>query len=341
MKHLLPIVAGALFLFSCGPQKETINLYNWTYYIPFEVLKSFEKEYGIRVNLDSYDSNEMMYAKIASGNTGYDITVPSSDYAALMIRQGMLQELDHALLPNLVNVDPAILLQMQSYDTGNRYTVPYFEGATGIHVNTNFVKEYDESWSIFNRTDLKNRMTLMNDPREVLGGALKMLGYSANSTSPAEINEAKNLVIQWKQNILKFDAESFGKDFANGNVYVAHGYAEVVLKELEGFTETSHRFFIPKEGSVLYLDNLVILKSSQKREAAHQFINYLLTPQIHAAIADTFFYPTVIPAAEEYRTIAPPYTLQDAIAKGSELRLDVGKAINYYNSAWNEIMSGF
>jgi spermidine/putrescine transport system substrate-binding protein len=332
------MLVTALF-FGCGPQKETLNLYNWSYYIPYEVIQTFEKEFNVRVNLDSYDSNEMMYAKISAGNAGYDIVVPSSDYASLMITQNMLQPINLELLPNFEGIDARVIEQMQSYDPGNRYTVPYFEGATGVHVNSQYVHNFEESWHIFDRTDLKNRMTLMNDPRETLGAALKTLGYSVNSRNQAQIKAAKEQVLQWKKNILKFDAESFGKDFASQNIYVAHGYAEVVLKELEN--RDNHHFFIPNEGTVMYLDNLVILKSSTKSELAHQFINFLLRPEVHAKIADAYYYPTLITAAELLRTTKAPYSLQDALDKGSELRLDVGEALSYYNTAWNEIMSGY
>ncbi|MCL2520430.1 MAG: extracellular solute-binding protein [Spirochaetaceae bacterium] len=337
MKKLFILFLVA-FLVSCGGG-ERLNLYNWSYYIPFETLAQFEREYGVRINLDTYDSNEMMYARIAAGNAGFDIVVPSADFTGIMIRQNMLQPINHEWLPNFNGISPSVIAQMQSFDPGNRFAVPYFQGATGIHVNTNFVPNFEESWSIFNRSDLRNRMTMLNDPRETLGAALLSLGLNVNTTIPSEITAARDVVMGWRQNLLKFDSETFGKDFASRSTWVAHGYAEVVMKEIEGETGIAHTFFIPQEGSVLYLDSLVILRQSQRAELAHQFMNFLLRPDVHAFIADYFFYPAIIPAANNLRTTVPPYTIEEALAKGSQLKLDVGEAITLYNEAWNQILA--
>lgn len=335
MKKLLFIFGFALLAFGCSSPKNSINLYNWTYYIPDSVLMNFQKDMGIKVNLDTYDSNETMYAKLATGNAGFDITVPSGDYVSIMKSKGMLSKIDKNLIPNLALVEEDVTRRIK-FDLDNEYSVPYFMGATGIHVNTSKIKDYEESWTIYNTT---HKASMMNDMRDVLGAALLTLGYSVNTTSPEELQKAKELVLQWKANIVKFDSETFGKDFASGNLDMVHGFAEVVLKELEGNDTVNHKFFIPKEGSPVYIDSLVILENSKNKDNAHSFINYILDPKVHASIADEFFYPTIIKGASEFKKTKSPYTIKEVFEKGGEIKEDVGDSLEIYNAIWEEILS--
>jgi spermidine/putrescine transport system substrate-binding protein len=172
------LLAWSLAGFSCGKSK--LNVYNWSYYTPPSVIEKFEKEYNVRVILDEYASNEEMYTKLKTGGAGYDIVYPSQDYVSIMIRQGMFEKIDKSLIPNLKNIDPAIL-KKTTYDPNMEYSVPYYWGAAGILVNTDRVPSYEESWSIFSRSDLKGRMTMLDDMREVMGDALAYLGYSVNT----------------------------------------------------------------------------------------------------------------------------------------------------------------
>jgi spermidine/putrescine transport system substrate-binding protein len=339
-KSVLLVVMVLFSFVSCGrDKKETLYLFNWTYFIPDQVLFDFEKEFGVRVELDTYDGNDTMYAKLRSGNAPYDVVVPSGDFVAMMAQQGMLRELDKELLPNLKHIDQSILDYM-NFDPGQRYSVPYAIGATGINVNIRQVPDADASWTMFDRTDLASRMTLMNDTRDVLAGALKTLGYSANSMSLEEINAARDLVLSWKPNILKFDAESFGKDFASGNTWVAQGFPEVVMKELESASAfADYRFLVPREGGLIYLDNMVVLANAPNPELAHTFINYILRPDVHAKIMDEFWYPSLMEKAEPMRKVEAPYTIAQLFENNYELRADVGEALRYYTAAWDMIMA--
>lgn len=343
MKKLefLALLFVLLITVSCGGSRKNLYLYNWSYFIPDETLEAFGKEFDVKVTLDTYDGNETMYAKLATGNANFDMVVPSSDYVSIMINQDMLSQIDHAKIPNLKNIDPIVMnfIQDAGYDPGNQYSIPYFMGSTGVNVNTAFVQDRSESWRIFERSDLKGRMSMMNDMRDVLGGALKVLGYSGNSTNPDEINRAKDLVLkQWKPNLLKFDSETFGKDFAAKNTWVAQGYAEVVLNELEG-DQKDHSFYIPKEGTMITLDSFVILKDAKNKDAAHELINYMLRPEVHAYVADMFYYPVIIPEAQQYRKIVPPYGISTLLER-SELRKDIGEAVRLYTQAWDEVLQG-
>ncbi|NIZ40128.1 extracellular solute-binding protein [Entomospira entomophila] len=330
---------GALSSCGAGKDRQVVNLFNWTYFIPDQVLYDFRNETGIHVQLDTYDGNDTMYAKLLSGNANYDVVVPSGDFVSLMIEQNMLQPLHKELLPNFRHFDPMILTYI-TFDPGNVYSVPYALGATGININTGKVSEFEASWRIFEREDLARRMTLMNDTRDVIGGALKYLGYSANSTNPDEINQARDHIIRyWKPNILKFDAEMFGKDFATGNTWIAQGFPEVVMKELEGSEAfKNHHFALPKEGGLIYLDNMAILADAPHPDLAHQLINYILRLDVHAFIMDEFWYPTLMPEAEALRRVAVPYSIEGLFANNYEFRENVGDAVTYYTQAWNVIM---
>ncbi|MDR0709402.1 MAG: extracellular solute-binding protein, partial [Spirochaetaceae bacterium] len=159
-----------------GASSGRLYIYNWTYYTPDSVIEKFEEEYGVEVIYDEFASNEEMYAKLQAGGSGYDVIFPSGDYVSIMISQGMLEKIDKSKLSNLGNVDP-LVLQKATYDPLMDYSVPYYWGAAGIAVNTSKVPNFERSWSIFGRSDLKGRMTMLDDMREVLGDALVHLGY--------------------------------------------------------------------------------------------------------------------------------------------------------------------
>ena len=274
-------------------RKPRLYIYNWTYYTPDTVIEKFEQEYNVTVIYDEFDSNEDMFAKLLAGGSGYDIIFPSADYVAIMIREEMLERIDHSKMSNLGNVDPEILGKA-IYDPDMEYSVPYYYGAAGIVVNTARVPEFDRSWSIFGRADLRNRMTMLDDLREVMGGALNFLGYSANATDPAHISDARDLINNvWKPNLTKFDAVSFGKGYANGDFWVVHGFPETVFEEIADDPQLLRDtvFFIPDEGGPAYIDNMVILRGSRNADLAHAFIDFIHRPEIYAEFVDTFGFP--------------------------------------------------
>jgi len=246
----LVVVMITVFFAACGgtSQSKTLYIFNWTYYTPDSVIQKFEKEYGVKVVYDTFASNEEMFAKLKAGGANYDITFPSGDYVSIMIKEDMLEKIDTSKLKNYENIDPQVLA-MCDFDPGNHYSVPYYLGAAGVAVNKTKVPEYDKSWSIFSRKDLANRMIMLDDMREVMGDALKYLGYSVNTTDERQIEEARNLINnEWKPNLLKFDAEAFAKSFAAGEVWVAQGYAESIYAEADKTQWGDIDFFIPKEG---------------------------------------------------------------------------------------------
>jgi spermidine/putrescine transport system substrate-binding protein len=316
-------------------EENSLFIYNWTYYCPDSIIERFEQEYDIKVVYDEYASNEDMYAKIQAGGTGYDLVFPSAEFITIMKDQGMLAKIDRSKLSNLGNIDPKIV-EKAIYDPTMDYHVPYYYGAAGIIVNKAKIPDYEESWSIFGRADLKGRMTMLDDLREVLGAALNFLGYSANSTNPDEILEARNLINSaWRPNLVKFDAEAFSKGYATGDFWVVHGYYENVFEEIRGNEELLGNtvFIIPKEGGTAYLDGMCIPKDAKNVDAAHKFIDFIHRPEIYAEFADYFGSPATVNVPARALKKAQSY-IRDEDLYRTELKLDVGSAIDYYNEVW-------
>ena len=332
--NFLFVVLAVLLTVSCSKQ-ERLYLYNWSYYTPPSVIRQFEKEFGVRVVVDEFDSNESMYTKLRTGGSGYDIVFPSQDYVSIMIRQGMFEELDHSLIPNLKNIDPAVL-EKTDYDPEMRFSVPYYWGAAGIIVNTGRVPDFERSWSIFGRQDLRNRMTMLDDMREVMGDALVHLGYSVNSKNPAEIEEARNLINNvWKPNLTKFDAEAFGKGYANGEFWVVQGYPETVFLEILDNQQLMNDtyFFIPAEGGPGYIDSMCVLKGSRNKELAHKFIDFIHRPEIYAEFCDDFGFPATVNVPARQFIEGPTWYQKEDILH-TELKYDLGEALGLYSDAW-------
>ncbi|AFG35755.1 spermidine/putrescine-binding periplasmic protein [Fervidobacterium pennivorans DSM 9078] len=329
------VVFSVFFLLSSCNKSSVLRIYNWADYIPEEVIQQFEKEYNCKVIYDTYASNEEMFAKIKSGGTGYDIVFPSGDHVKMMINEGLLEKLDLSKIPNFKNIDP-IVLSKTTYDPNHEYSVPYMMGATGLIVNKKYLKDYEKSWSIYERADLKGKMTLLDDMREVFGAALKYLGYSVNTTNPDEIEQAKQVILKWKENIVKFDATTYAQGVVNGEFWVVHGYPENVFQLIPEEDLENFEFFVPKEGGTLWIDNMVILKDAKNKDLAYKFINFILRPEIAAQISDYLMIPSPITDAQKYKKVEPLYTLDEL--GNCEIIDYIGEHIDLYNKAWEEII---
>ena len=339
MKHIIHFIFSifvcTLFV-SCTNGKKTLYLFNWTYYTPDSVIKGFEKEFNVKVKIDNFASNEEMFAKLMTGASGYDIIVPSQDYVTILIKLDMLQKIDAQKIPNLHYLSPLVKEKAQ-YDPNQEYSVPYFMGAAGIAVNTQKVASYEKTWNIFARSDLKNKMTMMDDMREVMGAALSFLGKSVNSLSDEDLKQAKNLIKNtWKPNLVKFDSEGFGKSFASEDFWVVQGFAEVVFGEIPQEEWQSIDFFIPKEGGPMYIDSLCIPKKAKHYDLALQFINYIHRPEVYAQFLDTFHFPSSVHTkAADFMTTKPHYTTEDLI--NCEIKEDLAEGLTKYDAIWQDI----
>lgn len=330
-------LVGLAALAGCGKKEAVLHLYTWADYIDPDLVKQFETENSCRVMIDTFDSNEAMYAKLKAGATGYDVIVPSSYMVKLMFEQGMLQSLRRDLLPNLSHVDPDFL--KLALDPSMDHSVPYMITYTGVAYLKNKVAAVDPSWAVFGRSELKGRMTMLNDMRETIGAALKAKGFSLNSVDAAELAQARDVVIGWKRNLAKFENEQYKTGLASGEFLLVHGYSGDILKVKEENPEIE--FFLPREGFSLSCDDLVIPKEAREVELAHAFINFLTSPAVAAKNTEFICYlapnrdayPLLSEETRNNPIIFPPAEVR---AKGEVIR-DLGEHNALYTKIWDEI----
>lgn len=332
------VIAGCLVLAAgCGTKQKTLHVYNWADYVKPELIQRFEKDNHCKVVTDTFDSNEAMYAKVKAGAAGYDLIFPSNYMVDIMRLQGMLQPLNHAWLPNLANIDP-LSLKLVS-DTKFEVSVPYLMSYTGIAYLKSKVQDAKPSSTMFERADLKGRMTMLNDMREVIGAALKVLGYSLNSTDDRQLGEARDLAIKWKKNLAKFENEQYKSGLASGEFQLVQGYSGDIMQVQEENKDIE--FALPVEGVSVACDLMVIPKDAKEVELAHKFINFMHDPKVAAENIEFVFY--LCPNAKAYEFLKPETRqnpaifLPPAIQDKSETIHDLGKDNAKYTKIWDEI----
>ncbi len=321
----------------CQRTTPTLKIYTWADYVKPELLQRFETERQCKIIVDTFESNESMYAKLKAGATGYDLTTPSSYFVKIMNDQGLIQPLDHAQLPNLKHIDSDYL--KIALDPHMHHSVPYMLTNTGLAHLKSKVTNFQASWRMLDRRDLKGRMTMLNDMRETVGAALKSLGFSLNSRNDKELEAARDVVIGWKKNLAKFEAEQYKTGLASGEFLLVHGYSGDILqvqKENEDI-----EFSIPVEGTSVSCDDLVILKSSTQAKLAHEFINFLHQPEV--AAENTNFISYVCPNKTSYPKVDAALRNNPAIFLAPELRAkcevieDLGPDTAKYTKIWDQI----
>ncbi len=325
-----------LLFISCEDGKEKIYIYSWAGYIPSTIYENFEKETGIKIIEDIYSSNEEMYTKIKSGGDGYDLVLPSSDYLEIMSKQDLLEKLDKSKLTGLENISDVVFEKMKLSGNISDYGVPYMMIPTVIAVNKNYVKDYKRDYSIFDREDLAGRMTMLDDMREIMTVALDVNGYKQDNDSDEALEAAKKTILNWKKNIVKFDSESFGKGFANGDFVVVQGYPDNISSELTKEQLNDVDFIIPDKGGFSAIDSLAILKSSKNKENAYKFLEYLLRPEVAAEISSIFHIPSINKKAYEMMDFAPLYNIEDL--EKTQVLIDIGPKLYKHNQYWQSIL---
>ncbi len=330
-------VFAAAFLICCGQSARTLHIYTWADYFKPALVARFEKQNGCRVVIDTYDSNETMYAKIKAGARGYDLLTPTSYMVSLMDSQGMVLKLDRGLLPNLVHIDPEYL--DLAVDKNMDHSVPYMIVNTGIAYLGSRVNDFEPSWAMFDRTDLKGRMTMLNDMRETIGAGLKFLGYSINSTNETELAAAKELVIRWKRNIAKYENEQYKTGVASGEFLLVQGYSGDILQVQQENPDV--RFAVPREGTTISVDDLIIPEGAKEISLAHAFINFLHDPEV--AAENIAFLRYLCPNKDAYALLAeglrrnPGIFMDPDIRARSEIIANLGEANALYIKIWDEI----
>lgn len=280
-----------------------LNFYNWSEYIDPGLITAFETEFAIDIVEDFYESNEAMLAQLQAG-ANYDLIVPSDYMVGIMIQEGLLASINTDAVPNMANL--AERFTTLPYDPGNQYSAPYQYGTTGLGVNTALVGEdFDPSWSlIFDpaiTADFPGGVSVLNDPRETMGAALKYLGYSLNDTDLAHLQEAADVVSAAKAGIATFDSDQYDEALANGEVSVSHGYSGNMIV---GFGDAANPddfvYILPKEGATLWIDNMAVPANADHPCTAFTFINYLLDAENGATLTNWNYYGSPNAASLEF-----------------------------------------
>ena len=331
-----------------GKDGGELHIYTWSDYLSPDVQAGFEKALGVKVVIDTFESNEAMYAKLKAGGTGYDIITPSSYQVALMAKEGMIEKIDHAKCPNVkANFDKSFASQI--IDPEFLYSVPYTVTYTGFMYAKDKIPEGAdvESWKILENPALKGRITLLDDIREVIGAGLMSLGHSINSTDPAEIDAAVAQVLKWKSNSRKFDAESYKTEVAGGSTWIGHGYSTdatqvIVGDEEEGMAPRDDiGFALPKEGFAIAFDEMVVAKDSRRKDLAYAFINYIYSGEVAKVNMEYLCGPNPVRPGielldEDYRNLI--VLSPDKLSNGQVLKGFEDTAVNeLYNKAWDKI----
>lgn len=294
-----------------------LNFYNWDTYIGETTLDDFQEASGISVKMDLFDSNDVLFAKFRAGNPGYDVIVPSNDFVERMIQAEMLQEIDHSLIPNLANVDPAFI--NSDYDPGAKFSVPYTWLALGMGYRKSKFPTPPDSWKLlFDSDEHAGRIAVLSEAGDMFRLYGKYLGKSVNELTPEDIAVIEAMMIKQKPNILKFH-EDDGQDLlARGEVDLVLEYngdiAQVMVED------DDIGFVIPKEGSQLNADTLCIPVGAPHPKNAHAFINYILDGEAGKKITETILYPTPNTAAkalmpEDYKSNEVIFPPADVLAK--------------------------
>lgn len=344
LKKITAFLIATILILStgCGEKpKKTITVFNWGDYINESLLEQFEAETGIHVIYDNFASNEDMWAKFTTSANSYDVMIPSDYIVERLIKNDMIIPLDHSKLPNLKNLYPEF--EKVNYDPDFKHSIPYFWSTTGILYNKKNVTEPVDSWNILWDKKYKDRIIMMNVQRTTLMVALKILGYSMNTTDPKELEDAKRLLTEQRPMVVAYAEDNVKDMMLQGEGDLAliwSGEAYVVMEESDDFG-----YAIPKEGTNLVFDAMVIPKTSENKDEAYQFIDFLLRADVAAKNMEVIFYNT--PNREAYKLLPEdkqkvlgPLPFDSLERKEHEVFVDLGDAANLYNQIWTEFKAG-
>ena len=323
-----------------------LRLFIWPDYLDAALVEEFQDTYGVRVVTDYYDNNEALIAKLAAGGLGqYDIVV-ASDYAVEALRgDGLLQPLEHAHIPNLRNLEQRF--REMPFDPGNRYTVTYQWGTSGLGIRTDRVDTAGvqlDTWRlVFDSTAQLGPFVMLADARETIGAALLYLGHSANSTDSTELAAAEALLLQQRPRLLTYAPFANGRDLlASGDVVVAHNYSGDILMAQEEVAGI--HYVIPREGAILWADNLAIPAQAPSKYTAEVFINYILDGVVGARLSNFTRYASPNAAAwphiDESLKSDPSVYPDSALLQRLEIARDVGAARALYDRIWTRLRAG-
>lgn len=329
---LLPLNACA--------EGKVVNIYGWTGEIPDFVVRQFEKETGIKVNLATYENNEIMYAKLrASKNPGYDLVMPSSYFVDRMRRQNMLEKLDKTKLTNWKNLNPDFL--HPPYDPKTEFSLPYIWGVTGIFVNSRYHQpESLKSWTALWDKRFRDQLMLIDDTREIFSAALLTMGYSVNDTNPEHIKAAYLKLKELMKNVKVFSSDTVISIMVDEDATVGIAWNGDAYKAWQDNKDI--RFVYPEEGFVIWVDTFAIPKTAPHKDNAYAFLNFILRPDIAEKIAMETGYPTTNLTAQkmlpaEVRNDPTIYPSKEVMKRG-QFQTDVGdETLAIFEKYWEDL----
>lgn len=330
---------SSVFFSTLVSAESTFNVYNWSEYLPQQLIQKFTKETGIKVNYSTFESNESMYAKLKLLNAkGYDLVVPSTYYVSILANEDLLHELDKKKIPAFAALDSSIL--NQGFDPLNRYSLPYMWGSTGLGYNNEIFKsEQVKRWSDLWNSEFANQLILTDDVRDVFGMALIINGHDVNSRDEAEIKQAYEILKTLKPKVTLFNSDAPHVPLMMGEVNVGmqwNGTAYRAKRE-----NPAIEFVYPEEGAIFWMDNLVIPKNAENKDAAYAFINFLLKPENQAILVKEIGY--AIPNLEALEHLPPELRQNEVIFPSAQIKQkgqflnDVGNATQIYHKYWQEL----
>jgi putrescine transport system substrate-binding protein len=320
LRRLLAAACAAAFAFvapaTLAQEEKVLNIYNWSDYIGDDLIKKFEAETGIKVRYDNFDNNEIVHAKLVAGKTGYDVIVPSSNWAKLQIDGGLLQKLDKSKIPNLKNVDPAINGQLSKMDPGNDYLVNWLWGYTTVGINVDKVKAALGStpmpanvWELVFKPEYISKLkgcgvSFLDSATEVIPAALHYLDKPPFSKSPADYTAAANVLKAVRPHVTLFSSSGYINDMANGSICLALGWSGDIniarQRAIDGKTGQNIQALVPANGGLLFFDTMVIPADAARPGNAHRFIDFMLRPENAAANTNKVFYPNPVPDSKKH-----------------------------------------
>jgi spermidine/putrescine transport system substrate-binding protein len=336
---LILLISCAFMVNGCGKQKKELNVYNWGDYIDESVLKDFEKKFDIKVNYDTFTTNEDMYVKLKVGGGHYDVVVPSDYMIKRMIDEGMLDKLNFKNIPNYQFIGSNY--KNLGYDPKNEYSIPYMWGTVGILYNKKMVTGKPDSWKILWDKKYAKQILMLDSQRDSIGIALKMLGYSLNSKNPAELEAAKQALIKQKPLVLAYVVDEVKDKMIAGEAALAlvwSGDAFYCMKENKDLD-----YIIPKEGSNYWFDAMVIPKVSPHKKEAELFVNYMCETNVAYRNASYIGYAS--PHTEAVKKLPvelthnrSAYPLPQDLTK-SEIFVNLGSSTKLFDKLWTEVKS--
>lgn len=318
--------------------EKPLKIFNWEEYIGSETIEKFIGETGIRVIEDHYEDEEEMFALVRSDLSAYDLVVASDDLVREMIEAKILSAIDKEKLANFKNLDDQFL--NLTFDPGQTYSIPYLWGTTGIIINRKYIEENTDSWSVLFNRDHSGRIAMLNNPYEVLSAPLKIMGKSINSRETEVLEEAGFMLMEQKEYIAGyFDAVAIADKLVNEEIWAAQIYSGEGLAAMD---ENEYLdFIIPAEGAPIWLDTFVIPRDAENRDAAHEFLNFILDPEINASIASELWYATANREALKYmdhEVLESPAVFPDGpTLERCEYYQDIGEATRIVSKLWSEL----